>query len=369
MTSTGSSPGSRLARGLDARQLRRLAVVVAILVFVGALVWVALGRQQRTPLDDALGVVPASTARVGFTDWSLIRASLGDPAVSTPQQVGAMVQRAYDHDLTGTSSISNSGPALQRHYGFSPGNAEWEAYAQSQQGATMVLKMPDSTDMTAITDRLAAIGYQRPGEADGVWRGGVDLVAALDPTITPELQYVVVLADRHLVVTSDSETYAATAGQVAEGKAPALWGQSGVPGLAQRASNVASAELWAGDFACQDLSMSKAAPEDAKYAGELVRQAGGVTRLGGLLIASDPHRVISLVFGFADSATAERNLRPRATLAVGTDVGGAGSFSDNYRMISAKQEGDQVVLTLQTKPSADYGISDIDTGPTIFAAC
>ena len=52
---------------------------------------------------------------------------------------------------------------------------------------------PTSTSSPAT---CAPWATSSPKDEDGVWRGGADLVAQIDPTITPELQYVVLLADQ-----------------------------------------------------------------------------------------------------------------------------------------------------------------------------
>ena len=59
----------------------------------------------------------------------------------------------------------------------------------------MVLRVDDDVDFADLRDNLRRINYKQPAHADGVWRGGVDLVSSLDGTLTPELQYVVLLAD------------------------------------------------------------------------------------------------------------------------------------------------------------------------------
>ena len=150
----------------------------------------------------------------------MVRADLGqDPSDS---KVEAFMQKAYDTDFSAASSIDESAVALQEHYGFSPANAQWEAYAQGRQGATMVLKVADGTDFGALADNLRTNGYGKPKDDDGVWKGGVDLVAGIDPTITPELQYVVLLEDQGLVVTSDTAAYAAAAADAARGDRDSL---------------------------------------------------------------------------------------------------------------------------------------------------
>ena len=102
------------------------------------------------------------------------------------------MSRGYDADLTAASSIDDAAVALHDKYGFSPTNAEWEAFAQSRAGAVMVLQLPGDTDMDEIRANLDRLGYQKPSSDNGVWDGGADLVSGIDPTISPELQYVVV---------------------------------------------------------------------------------------------------------------------------------------------------------------------------------
>ena len=174
---------------------------------------------------------------------------------------------------------------MQDNYGFSPANAQWEAYAQGRQGATMVLKVADGTDFGVLADNLRTIGYHKPKKDDGVWRGGADLVAGIDPTLTPEVQYVVLLEDQGLVVTSDSAAYAAQAAAVAKGDGKNLASSGKVDGLDDTLGRPANAMLWSGDFACEDLAMSKADQDSQTQADDLVQRAGGVTPLSGLAMA------------------------------------------------------------------------------------
>ena len=193
-----------------------------------ALVLVALGaayvvrKLDRSPLQQALDTVPAASLRVAFTDWKQVRERLHAGPLSTDGAIEDFIARGYDADLTAASSIEGSAVALHDKYGFSPANAEWEAFAQSRNGAVMVLQLPGGTDMGRIGDNLDRLGYQRPASDTGVWDGGVDLVAGIDPSISPELQYVVVDEDDHRVVTSDTQEYAASSAKVAMGDADSL---------------------------------------------------------------------------------------------------------------------------------------------------
>ena len=176
--------------------------LVAGLLVVGVVVW---QRLDRTDLEEALDRVPASSLRVGFTDWAAVRSRLEADLGDTPdgEQVETLIQKAYDSDYGAASSIDDSAPALQENFGFSPATAQWEAFAQGREGATMVLKVADGADFDVLADNLRSAGYKKPKEDDGVWEGGADLMPEIDPTISPELQYVTLLEDQGLVVSSD----------------------------------------------------------------------------------------------------------------------------------------------------------------------
>ncbi|MGI9155132.1 MAG: hypothetical protein ACR2FG_00610 [Marmoricola sp.] len=340
-------------------------VVLAVVVF-GALTIVH--RLDRSPMQKALSLVPASSQRVGFTDWKKVRAQLKPRGLGSSTGIEAFMSKGYDSDLTSASSIDESAVPLQKKYGFSPVNADWEAYAQSRKGAVMVLQLPSDTDMSAIESNLHGLGYRRPSSDTGVWKGGIDLVAGIDPTITPELQYVVVDADKHLVLSSDTSSYAVAAAEVVTGKATSL-GDSSVARLASRTPDTTAALVWADDFACTDLSMETAASDDRALADRLVSKAGGVDPLSGLLMSMRADRTVDVAMAFEDSRQARDNLRPRAQLVVGQAAGRSGSFADDFRLTRSRTAGSDVVLTLRARQKQGFVLSELDSGPVLFATC
>lgn len=347
---------------------RRVIVVALAVVLLAAIGWtgkVLWDRAHRTDFQQALGLVPAASLRVGFTDWAAVRARLHVPA----SQVNRLENKAYNTDLSAASSIDQEGAALQRFYGFGPGTVDWEAYAQSRQGAALVLKLPDSIDFGRLASNLRNIGYHQPSSATGVWRGGIDLVASLSPTLSPELQYVVLLADQHLVVTSDQSSYAATAGRVAAGDGQSLADLSSVGTMASTLAEPAAAVVWSRDFACRDLAMSHADAGDQRLAQQLITRAGPVSPLSGLVMAMAPDRSLTVAEQFESSGQARENLRARARLAVGQAVGRGGSFADDFRLTSAEATGSTVLLTLKPKPHVGFVLSALYDGPVIFATC
>jgi hypothetical protein len=354
--------------------VRRLLVgvlalaLVAGLVAVGVLVW---QRVNRTPLQEALGLVPDSSLRVGFTDWTVVRRELDADPGDTPgrEAVEDLMERAYDTDYAAVSSIDESAAALQENFGFSPATAQWEAFAQGREGATMVLKVAEGADFEVLADNLRSIGYEEPDEDEGVWDGGVDLVAGIDPTITPELQYVALLEDRGLVVSSDNLRFAATAARVAAGDAGSFASVDGVSDLAGRLGEPANAMVWGSDFACEDLAMSQADEDDQATADRLVESVGGVSPLEGLAMAMRPDRTLLVAAHFEDADSAEENLRPRARLAVGEAVGRGGSFADDFELEASRVRGSEVLLDLRPREGTGYVLSALYDGPVLFATC
>lgn len=346
--------------------LAAAAVLLVSAVVVGGVTW--WHRAHRTDFERALAVVPNGSLRVGFTDWAAVRQTLQVHGTD-PSAVRRLQSKAYDDDLSAASSIDQEGVALQRLYGFGPATADWEAYAQSRQGAALVLRLPDSADFDDLASNLRDLGYKQPAQEDGVWRGGIDLVASLDPTLSPEVQYVVLLADRHLVVTSDRSSYAATAARVAAGDGESLADLDSARAMVSRLGEPAAAMLWSRDFACRDLAMSQADDNDQQQAQGLIARAGKVTPLSGLVMAMDDRRALHVVEGFESADQAKENLRARARLAVGEAVGRGGSFADDFRLTRSATDGSAVVLVLEPKEGTGFVLSALDDGPVLFATC
>jgi hypothetical protein len=344
-------------------------VLVAGLLVAGVVVW---QRLHRTPLDQALHTVPAGSLRIGFTDWGVVRREVGvelgnDPSSS---RIEDFVTKAYDSDYSAVSSIDEGAVAMHEKFGFGPANAQWEAFAQGRKGAAMVLEVAEDTDFDVLADNLTSAGYTRPEEDDGVWNGGADLVAQLDPTLTPEVQYIVLLEDQGLVVTSDNAGFAATAGKAASGDGESVAsGAAGLTDVADRLDDPANAMLWSGDFACDDLAMSQADRTDQETGERLVREAGGVTPLAGLAMAMQPNRTLRVVQHFEDSDRAKENLRPRAKLAVGDAPGRGVSFADDFELVTSRASGSDVVLDLRPRQSTGFVLSSFYDGPVLFATC
>jgi len=347
-------------------------VAVLALVAAGVVGWVAF--RPASTYARAIDALPGATLRASYTDWREVRALAGGTTLgpaSTGGQITAFLNRAYDRGLTPVSALTGSVAAMQRLYGFSPLEAQWESYGQSRQGAVDVLRLPDGTDFTSIEQDLRTLGYREPAsglDRGGVWRGSGDLLAHLSGALTPVQQNVVVLASRGMVLMSDSPEYAASAAAVVRGDAPSLGSTPGVSSLTAVAGSPVSAMLWSRDFACADLSMGNASAGDQRAGAQLVAGVGGVNPLSGLVMAQQPTGAMTVGMLFEYSSQASENLQPRVDLATGPAPGQGGTFSARFRINSARASGSSVVLQLRPRPGERL-LADLSEGPVLFATC
>lgn len=349
---------------------RRVVVaVVVIALVIGALVAFKTLRDRGSSFDEAMSAVPESTLRFSFTDWAEVRARLNLPTRqrASEAQAGALAQSAFDRDYAPASSIVDATPVLSGRFGFSAYNARWEGFAQSRKGAVMALKLQDA-DFDTIARNLEELGYQRPKGDEGVWVGGPDLMPQIDSSLTAQLQYVVLLAGKDLVLSSDSKTYLSSVTKVPLGDADSLRDLDSARELASRADPM-TAVLWSRDFACSDLALSKGGTDTAAQGAKLVAAAGSVSPLSGFLLAMAPDRTLTVAGQFEDSDQAEKNLEPRAKLAVGPNPARDDSFSDEYDLTASKAIGSSVVLTMKPKDKSAFVLSTLYSGPLLLAAC
>lgn len=346
-----------------------LLVVVAVAGVVGWRVIAGTSTYQ-----DALDTLPPSTLRTTYTDWQAVREQAGGTSLgagSSDRKVAGFLSRAYDRDLTSGSGVAESTAVLGDLFGFSPLDAQWEALGQSRQGQVDVLRLDDDTDMPGIERALRRLGYTAPrggSGTGGTWVGGADLVARLSADLTPIQQNVVVLPDDKLVLMSDSAGYLTAAARVARGEADSLTSEAGVTALAGAADDPVSAVQWTSTFACEDLTMGSADDADQQVGDRLIAKAGKVSPLEGLVMAQQPDRRLLVGMHFETSQQATANLQTRVDLASGPAPGQGGSFADRFAVTAGEADGQDVRLEL-TPRSSRAVLSDISTGPVLFATC
>lgn len=344
-----------------------IAVVVTLLLVVAGAGYVWWRQSDQTVFARAVAATPAGTERVSWTDWAGVRREVGADVDgrSSAREVRAFLDRGFEDDLTSTSALVQSASVLQDSFGFSPASADWELFSQAGDGAAVALRMPDDTDLAAIGDRLEELGYPRPSEEDGVWAGGPDLLSRISSDLTPELAYVVLLADEHLVLTSDQEAYVRVAADAARDDAPRVDGLSSV---VDAVGSPVSAAVYSGDYACGALAMGRADDDDQAQAAELVAAAGTVDPYLAFAMARGDDGEVRVALEFANDDQARANADSRAALATGPAVGQGGDFADRFTLDKAQADGSLVTLDLSPQPGAAI-LGDLSTGPLLFATC
>lgn len=346
---------------------RWIAGAVALLVAALAVGGVLLFRGgDRTSFAWAVDHAPSGTQRLSWTDWGAVRAheSADLSARSSVPDVRRFLTRAFDDDLSSTSALVTSTPVLQQRYGFSPANADWELFSQSVQGAVVMLHL-SSSDLAAVSDHLTELGYTRPSEPSGVWQGGPGLLARISPSLTPELAYVALDTEDSVVLTSDSSAFLSVAVQAVVGHGARV---SGLGPVVADAGEPLSSAVYSGDYACSALAMAHAGAADQAQGRQLLAAAGEVNPYSAFAMSDEPDGSLRVAFEFDGADAARTNADTRATLARGPAPGQGGSFRDRFTVDSVTAHGSVVTLHLTPKKGA-YALSDLSTGPVLFATC
>lgn len=341
-----------------------VVVVVAVLAAAGV-TWLVVRDDDRSRFSEAVGLAPESTIRFSWTDWAGIRRVLGDPLTTTSSEseLDAFLLKAFDRDLGSASALEESAPTIHTALGFSPASVDWELFAQGEDGAVVILKMPESYDFDALRDRLRAVGFPEPDEEDGVWAGGVDLLEGLDGPVTPELAAIQVDEDEGLIVGSDDPRYLADRADNERGD-----GDDGLAEVVAATGPALSAVAYTGDRACSELSMSGADPADRNRAAELVEQAGDVHPVSGFAMAVQPGSDVLVALAFETDDQARTNADSRSKLAAGPAPGQGGTFPDRFTL--GKVVADGHLLTMRLTPTdGSFVFSDLNHGPVLFATC
>lgn len=345
-----------------------LALLLVLAAVVTATRW-WLHRDDST-LQRAVAMAPADAQRLTFTDWAGVRRELGADldAASSLEEVEDFLDAAFEADLSPMSALLESATTLHTRYGFSPATLEWELLTQSDEGAAVVMQLADDADLDAVQDGLAELGYRRPDDDTGVWRGGIDLLPSIGSTLTPELQHLAVDAGAGVVVASDTERYAAAAIAAVTGDADTLGQDGSLDDVVEAAGRPLAAAVYDGAVACRSLAMGSADEGDQARAEELVAAAGEVDPLTGFAMATQPGGGVRAVMSFEDEAEARANADSRSVLASGPAPGQGGDFADRFALGRVVAEG--AVVTMALEPGeGEYLLSDLTSGPVLFATC
>lgn len=334
-----------------------LCVLTALaLVVVGVRWWRAAHTSQ---LSRAITLVPPITQRYSWTDWAAVRTRLHSHvgAGSSVAAVQSFLDKAYDADLSSSSTISDYAAYTQAHLGFSPADIDWELLGQSTQGAVVVLGA-SHIDFDTVRRDLERAGFAHT--AGDVWDSSplsVEVAAELGDV----LGHIVLDEKHHRIYGSDGAAYLRSVVQGGNGAHPST------RDVAAALGRPLTAEVYGADYVCSHLAMTQADTTDQAQAAELIREAGGVDPMTGFAMGQVPGGV-RVAMRFEDHEGAKRNAQARARLASGPAPGQGGTFPDRFRLGTVKADGD--VVTMDLHPVAGSSVmSDLSTGPVLFASC
>ncbi|WP_460787489.1 hypothetical protein [Nocardioides maradonensis] len=349
------------------RLTRRRAVVAVIVALVvvalGVVGWVRTRSGPETRLSAAMALTPRTAVRFSWTDWAAVRAKVGVSEADASDHVRAFLTQAFDADLSSASALDDSAPTLAAKLGVSPANLSWELYAQGTDGAVVVMGLPDDVTPAELRVTLAQIGYTDPGSDDGVWQVGSGGLASIG-NLTPELGNLTIDAQHHVLAASDSAAFLRDWRSNERGTGD----DSAVAAVAASLGDAPSGVVYDGGYACQALAMNQADPADQAEGARLIAEAGRINPLDAFAMAYAPDGSVQVRMLFENPDQARTNATTRATLAVGPAPGQGGSFTDRYTLVRTTAEKDLVSMTLQPAPGT-YVLSDLDSGPLLFASC
>ena len=347
-----------------------LVALALVVVVVGAVVAVRVLRPgPDTDLERAFAAAPDDAARYSWTDWAGVRRELGLDlgTASTTAEVQDLLDQGYEADLTSTSALGESAQVLQAQYGFSPASLDWELFSQSESGAVIVMHLPESAGEEAFDDiagRLRGLEYGEPDSPGGVWKGDPAVITRAG-SVTPELTFLALDADRRLVIGSDTLGGAEAGVAAAEEQGLAA---EGLGEVVADAGDPLSAAIYTGDQACAALSMRQADATDQDQGEELLAAAGAVHPLTGFALSAQPGGDVRVSMAFESEANARIDADTRALLASGPAPGQGGEFTDRYALGPVTADG--TVVRMELEPvQGTYLVSDLSTGPVLFATC
>jgi hypothetical protein len=353
------------------------AVVLALAIASGSLI--ARGADDlRSPLSQALATVPGATLTANFTDWRLVRETVGASDVTSAASMTdrrRLLDAAYEDDLSAASALAGSALSMSRHFGWSVFDLDWEIFGQAREGAAIVAKLTGAVDPDEVIASLADLGYREPESTadDGaVWRGGPDLLARMDYSLSPMLQNVAVLADRDLVVLSDTPAYTEQTVDTIVAESDDL---AEVPGFAATAAPLdgpIAAVVHQPPRSCEVTSFAHASATDRQLAAARIAAAGGLGDQDGLgfaIRADDAGLVLDVSLHFGSPAAAEAEREPRTALARGPAIGQGGTYGERFDVESARVVGDDLVLALRPMDDQMNLVSDLASSPLLFTGC
>lgn len=342
-----------------------LSVLVVTVVVLAVVRWVG-GPDSR--LAAAVALAPADTERLTWTDWSGVRAELDADlgADTSGDAVAAFLDAGFEADLTSMSSLLSSAPALHDAYGLSPATLDWELLAQGPEGQLVLMGLPDSISPDDLRSRLERLGYTAPEQEGGTWHADARTLAGIG-SVAPELANLRIDADERMLVAADDGAHLETWDDDPRGTDRGD-GIADVVATYDDDTPALAAAVYSGDQACGSLAMSQADDADRAQATQLIADAGEIHPVRGFAMAELAGGAVEVVLAFETDDQARTDADTRAALAAGPAPGQGGSFTDRFTLGEVTADGRVVTLPLDPVDGA-YVLSDLSTGPVLFATC
>lgn len=229
--------------------------------------------------------------------------------------------------------------------------------------------MPDDFDFGVAADVLTELGYPAADDR-GVRSGGPDLVATIEPGLTPQLGHLALLPEEQLIVTSDSSDYTAQAIAVVEGDIESLYDADPVGSMAAALgdSAVATAET-VGDRACLSSGFAGAASSDRQLARQRITEVRGVNPLTVLALSTDTRGRLRVMMGLESADAADADVTARQRLARGEAPDQGETFDERFKVTTAEVLDAGIVLELTPVTGDAQLLSDFNRGGLLFASC
>lgn len=375
-------------------RLTRMALPLAVIIGALLVGWTAsrVTPDPRNALLVASQYLPPSTTSASFTDWSAIRAALDgyaldpaeggepgsadDPDAEGESESESFMLAASATDLSYQSLLESTTPEMQEWLGFSPLTIEWEMYARSGAAAAgkiiVVMGLGTANSAADVADTLQRIGYQR---TDGVWQIGINDFAKQTLELPTVLRNIAIRADEGIVVASESPQAIRDTLARVDDDARSLADVRSVRSIFETLRGAISATVMNTDEACAMSSMTNISGEEEARADAVLAPLGtleAIERLGlGLYVGADARDEARLRYAmtFDSGEQARDQRRIRGQLATGAIIGRLSSIEDFMRLDDARTAGPTAVLDFVVEDLEDSPLTQIGTGPMLFAAC
>ncbi|WP_323792724.1 hypothetical protein, partial [Nocardioides sp.] len=123
-----------------------------------------------------------------------------------------------------------------------------------------------------------------------------------------------------------------------------------------------------GDQDSNALALARADDTDVATGRSLIEAAGDVNPLTGFSMGAYADGNVRVAMSLSSPEQARVNAETRAILATGPAPGQGGDFSERFALEGASAKGDVVILDLIPVDGA-YVLSDLSSGPVLFATC